>query len=82
MFKVSKLEVDFCSVLFYFLCFSVLFGLDCWGGGGGVLGWIMPLIYKCSETVTPVTSDLSNLLSKVDAVLLPYFVYRLSVLLT
>ena len=78
MFKVSKLVVDFCSVFFYFLCFSVLFGLDCWGG---VLAWIMPLISKCSETVTPVTSDLSNLLSKVDAVLLPYFVYRLSVLL-
>ena len=48
---------------------------------GGVLAWIKPLISKCSETVTPVTSDLSNLLSKVDAVLLPYFVYRLSVLL-
>ena len=30
--KVCKLEVDFCSVLFYFLCCSVLFGLDCWGG--------------------------------------------------
>ena len=50
--KVSKLEVDFLSVLFY------KFDLDCWS----VRTLIMPLISKYLATVTPVTSYLGNLL--------------------